>query len=164
MADNDFTKKEKIEVCLKLAEAAWRDYSDRRAIEWKVNFGLWAGLGAFAGFVFQRQGCVNWMYTIMVCGLIISLLFVYACLWKKEIQKRNKLDVDAARLYWREAHTAISVGPLPEVYSAIHDSTGQDQSALPDKNQKWRPTHLSQLYVTVAFAALAAISVLAKKC
>lgn len=33
--------KDKVESLLKLADFSWRDYSERRSIEWKTNFALW---------------------------------------------------------------------------------------------------------------------------
>jgi hypothetical protein len=47
--------KDKVEFLLKLADASWRDYNERRSIEWKVNFGLWAALGAFAALCFSGR-------------------------------------------------------------------------------------------------------------
>jgi hypothetical protein len=40
-------EKDRVEALIKPAEVSWRAYSERRSIEWKVNFGLWAALGSF---------------------------------------------------------------------------------------------------------------------
>ena len=55
--------KDKVESLLKLADFSWRDYSERRSIEWKTNFALWLALGAFAGFMFEQQAA-SWITNV----------------------------------------------------------------------------------------------------
>jgi len=51
--------KDKVESLLKLADFSWRDYSERRSIEWKTNFALWLALGTFWGVHVSKSGCCN---------------------------------------------------------------------------------------------------------
>jgi hypothetical protein len=106
--------KDKVESLLKLADASWRDYNERRSIEWKVNFGLWAALGAFGGFVFQRDTPPPQWVALIASALLAVAFLIYTTLWKAEIQKRNRLDLNNARYYWTEVDTELGTKP-PEV-------------------------------------------------
>ena len=84
-------RKKKIESLIKLAEMYWLEYSDRRSVEWKVNFGLWAALGIFGGFVYQQKIILHlWIVIPITIGLLgIWVVYIF---WKKEIQGRNTDD------------------------------------------------------------------------
>ena len=148
----DKDKMDKIEILLKLAENAWRDYSTRRSIEWKANFGLWAGLGAFSGFVFQQNTFINWRYSAVVGVLLYLTIGVYIVFWKKEIQSRNTKDLDAAHYYWNAVDKQLETIPPKIRY--------RKESV----NESWRSTHLSQVIITVIFVVLAMLAVLSKTC
>jgi len=141
MADKD-----RIEALLKLAEASWRDYSARRSVEWKVNFALWAALGAFAGFLFQQKTALPAVPAIVTSVLFAIALLVYTFLWKVEVQNRNRRDLDAAQYYWAKVDKELDI-PSPEVRNRQQKTT------------RWRATHLSQVIITVLFVLLALLAV-----
>jgi hypothetical protein len=141
--------KDKVESLLKLADASWRDYSERQTIEWKVNFGLWAALGAFGGFVFQRQTLPPQWVALIASALLAVAFLVYTTLWKAEIQKRNRLDLNNARYYWTEVDTELGTKP-PEVRQI-------------DSGKQWRPTHQSQALITFLFVLLAMLALWAPR-
>jgi hypothetical protein len=141
--------KDKVEFLLKLADASWRDYNERRSIEWKVNFGLWAALGAFSGFVFQRQTRPPAWVALIASALLAFAFLVYNTLWKAEIQKRNRLDLNNARYYWTEVDSELGTKP-PEVRRI-------------DSGEHWRPTHQSQALITFLFVLLAVLALWAPR-
>jgi hypothetical protein len=137
--------KDKAELLLKLAEAAWRDYSERRSVEWKVNFALWAGLGAFGGFVFQQQKALPPEIALAASILLGCAFLVYTFLWKTEVQRRNGLDLDAAQYYWTKVDRELDVSS-PEVRTRQKGVRG------------WRKTHLSQVIITFLFVLLSILA------
>jgi hypothetical protein len=141
--------RDKVEFLLKLADACWRDYNERRSIEWKVNFGLWAALGAFSGFVFQRQTRPPQWVALIASALLAFAFLVYTTVWKAEIQKRNRLDLNNARYYWTEVDRELGTQP-PEVRRI-------------DSGEQWRPTHQSQALITFLFMLLAVLALWAPR-
>lgn len=148
--------KESVELLLKHADFAWRSYSDRRAIEWKVNFGLWTALGVFAGFVFQLNTETLLMQIVyLASGILIFPMAVYI-MWKFEIQKRNTRDLKAMYYYWEKANDELAnLGDkLANLKCAPHfkkDKPNFDKPKFP-----WlRRTHLSQVLITLLFVILA---------
>jgi hypothetical protein len=139
-AERRLENRDKIDFLLKLADVAWRDYSDRRAIEWKVNLALWAGLGALGGFMFQLQTRPPVLIGAIVTALLALVFLIYVRFWKAEIQKRNARDLNNANYYWTAADHEL--GTKPPEHRRAFESNG------------WRPTHLSQIIVTLLFIVL----------
>ena len=137
--------KDKIEFLLKLAEAAWCDYNERRSIEGKTNFALCLALGAFGGFMFEHPTELPLWIALMTSTILVGIFLAYTFLWKREIQKRNSLDLDAAQYYWAQ----------------VDDELGLERPAIRtrSKNGKWRPTHLTQVFITLLFVLLATLPV-----
>lgn len=145
--------KDRVETLIKLAEASWRAYSERRSIEWKVNFGLWAALGSFSGFMFQRRiGLPYWIASV-TSFLLICTFLVYTFLWKTEIQKRNSRDKKDAHDYRKEVDSILNK-ESPEVLNSEDARTVLGV---------WRGTHLSQVLITLLFVLLAALAVWAPR-
>ena len=132
--------KDKVESLLKLAEFSWRDYSERRSIEWKTNFALWLALGAFAGFMFEKQAAsAVWVKLLSTAVLAVTFL-VYTFLWKAEVKERNRSDKRLVQYYWSKVNEELGAEPpLP----------------TPQKPM----THLSQVMITLMIVLLAALSV-----
>jgi putative Ca2+/H+ antiporter (TMEM165/GDT1 family) len=145
------TDKEMVELLLKHADFAWRSYSERRAIEWKVNFGLWTALGVFAGFVFQlNTETLPIQYGYIASG-ILFIIFPVFIWWKYEIQKRNTRDHKAMYYYWEIAHNELAnlKNKLVDLKTAPHFKDDKP------KFSGWRITHLSQIIITGLFVFLA---------
>lgn len=140
------TDKERIDSLIRLAEASWHEYIDRRAIEWKVNFGLWLALGTFAGFMFQQEAVLPLWIAFVASLILLGAFLIYTFLWKVEIQRRNQLDKEAAHYYWIKADEALEIESPPV---RTHQA---DQNA-------WRPTHLSQVLITFMFTFMAVMAV-----
>jgi Ca2+/Na+ antiporter len=144
MCEND-----SIESLIKLAEVSWRDYSERRSIEWKVNFGVWVALGTFGGFIFQKNVTLPLWIVIAITLLLVGIFLVYTFLWKMEVQQRNQNDKERTRYYLGKVNTALSLEPP------------KDQQDEPQwlKQIGWRRTHLAQVVVTFLFVLVAALAV-----
>jgi len=135
MADKD-----KVESLMKLADFSWRDYSERRSIEWKTNFALWLALATFASFMFQNQSVLPEGIKILItAGLAVTFL-VYTFLWKAEVKARNRSDKRLVQYYLNKVNEELGVEP---------------PAATPQKAM----THLSQVILTFIFVLLAVLSV-----
>ena len=132
--------KDKVESLLKLADFSWRDYSERRSIEWRTNFALWLALGTFAGFMFEQQAALAvWVKLLSTAALVVTFL-VYSLIWKVEVKERNRSDKKLVQYYWSKVNEELGVEPpLP----------------TPQKSM----THLSQVMITLMIVLLAALSV-----
>jgi hypothetical protein len=142
---------DRVEALLKLADMSWRDYGERRAIEWKINFGLWLALGSFAGFMFQHPMPLPLPYwiAIPISALLLCTFLVYTFLWKSEIKDRNSFDKRKVQYYWGKVDEELDT----------HPPSG---STLP-KDIKWPNTHLSQVLITFLFVLLAIFAVWAPR-
>src|SRR5947199_4863876 len=129
--------KDKVELLLKLAEVSWRDYHERRSIEWKTNFALWLALGTFGGFMFQHPTVLPSWIAFLTSFLLGCIFLVYTFLWRAGIQNGNRMDLDAAHHYWIQVDNELGT-TLPEVRTR-------------PKAQKWQRTHLAQVFVTLLF-------------
>jgi hypothetical protein len=143
-AERRLENRDKVDFLLKLADVAWRDYSDRRTIEWKVNLALWAGLGAFGGFMFQLQTRPPILVGLTLTILLVFVFLIYVFFWKAEIQERNTRDLNNANYYWTAADHELGTKP-PE-------------NRRPLESSRWRPTHLSQIFVTLLFILLTVLA------
>jgi hypothetical protein len=132
--------KDKIESLLKLADFSWRDYSERRSIEWKTNFALWLALGAFAGFMFEKQAASDVWVKLLTTAVLALTFLVYTFLWKAEVKERNRSDKKLVQYYWSKVNEELGVAPpLPTAQKPM--------------------THLSQVLLTLMVVLLAALSV-----
>src|SRR5262245_34687066 len=142
--------RDRVDALLKLADASWRDYNERRSIEWKVNFGLWAGLGALGGFVFQRESAPAPWISFTASTILAIAFLVYTWLWKAEIQKRNRLDLNNAAYYWAEIDKELNTQP-----PSPRRGTSMTEA--------WRPTHMSQTLITLLFVLLVVLALWAPR-
>ena len=148
-------EKDKVDALLKLADISWRDYSERRSIEWKINFGLWLALGTFAGFVLQYPTAVpnRWWVALAISVLLGFIFLVYTFLWKKEIKERNRKDKHATEHYQRLVREELGI-KWPPVESPPDPPLRKDEN--------WPRTHLSQVLMTLLFLLLAVFAVWAR--
>ena len=140
---------DKVELLLKLAEVSWRDYNERRSIEWKTNFALWLALGSFGGFIFQHPTDLPTWVAAFTSFLLACIFLVYVFLWRRGIQEGNRLDLDAAHYYWMQVDNALG--------------TTSPQARTRSKDQKWQHTHLAQVFVTLLFVLIAILAVWMRK-
>jgi hypothetical protein len=132
--------KDKVESLLKMVDFSWRDYSERRAIEWKTNFALWLALGAFAGFMFEQQAALAVWAKLLSTAVLAATFLVYTFLWKVEVKERNRSDKKLVQYYWSKVNEELGVEP---------------PTPTPQKPM----THLSQVMITLMIVLLAALSV-----
>ena len=132
--------KDKVEALMKLADFSWRDYSERRSIEWKTNFALWLALATFASFMFQNQSVLAVEFKLLITAILILTFLVYTFLWKAEVKARNRSDKRLVQYYLSKVNEELGVEPpIP----------------TPQKPM----THLSQVVITFIIVLLAALSV-----
>ena len=169
---------DRVGFLLKLADFSWRDYSERRSIEWKINFALWLALGSFSGFMFQHQIPLNIWVKLTITALFAFSFLVYTFLWKAEIKDRNFVDKNRVHYYWCAVNKELSMEPpkggpqeCKELSIELPNSAPQERKELSTEppngapqEGKWWPkgwprTHLSQVAITLLFELLAALSV-----
>ena len=132
--------KDKVEALMKLADFSWRDYSERRSIEWKTNFALWLALATFASFMFQNQSVLAVEFKLLITAILILTFLVYTFLWKAEVKARNRSDKRLVQYYLSKVNEELGVEPpIP----------------TPQKPM----THLSQVVITFIIVLLAALSI-----
>ncbi len=159
-------EKELVDAYMNCAEAAWKSLVDRRIYEWKISFGLWAGLGAFAGFIQARlqqpqqllpQFDSGPMKVVSVLLVIIGL--VYTFWWIPEYRKRDSDDHATAAYFWDKVEDCLGVSSRRKMRSA---------GFVKEREQYWRfkpYSHWasgSQVVITWALVLVALISVLPK--
>jgi hypothetical protein len=132
--------KEKVESLLKLADFSWRDYSERRSIEWKTNFALWLALGTFSGFMFQNQAVIAFWVKVFITTVLAVTFLIYTFLWKAEVKERNRSDKRLVQYYLSKVNEELAVEP---------------PAPTPQKPR----THLSQVLITLIVVLLAVLSV-----
>jgi hypothetical protein len=132
--------KDKVESLLKLADFSWRDYNERRSIEWKTNFALWLALGTFAGFMFQHQTDLALGLKLLITAILAVTFLIYTLLWKAEVMERNRSDKKLVQYYWSKVNDELDMEP-------------------PVPTPQKPKTHLSQAAITFIFVLLAALSV-----
>jgi len=132
--------KDRVESLLKLADFSWRDYSERRSIEWRTNFALWLSLAVFASFMFQNQSVLSVGLKILITIGLAATFIVYTFLWKAEVKARNRSDKRLVQYYLNQANVELNVEP-------------------PIPTSQKPMTHLSQVIITFIFVFMAVLSV-----
>lgn len=134
--------KDKVETLIKLADFSWRDYSERRSIEWRTNFALWLALAVFASFMFQNQSVLAVGLKILITAGLTAIFLVYTFLWKAEVKARNRSDKRLVQYYLSKVNEELGVEPpVPTPQKPL--------------------THLTQVIITFIFVLMAVLSVLA---
>ena len=109
----DFDR-DRLEILLKLAEAAWRDFDTRRPTEWRANLALWGALGLFSGFVLKGEATVPGHLKILVSVLLVTIGSVYTFWWTQGQYLRNWQDRKIADYFWDRVEDALKVrSPRP---------------------------------------------------
>jgi len=141
------TPKDRLDVCLKLADAAWRDFDTRRAYEWKANFGLWAGLAGLAVLCLRGDVAIQgaWRTAVMAASIAVGL--VYVLLWTPGLHKRNRNDQAVAQSLWTQA---AQIATLTRPHEPEPTSTFKNWS------------HLSQIIITAILLILAGLALFAR--
>ena len=93
-------EKNLIDAYMDCAEAAWKTLVDRRIYEWKISFGLWAGLGAFAGFILKGSTSLEPATVIVVSVLLVIAGGVYTFWWTPAVRKRDAEEHATANYFW----------------------------------------------------------------
>lgn len=110
--------KNEIEALFKLEESAWREFHQRRSYEWKINFGLWAGLGTVSGFVIKENvELTPWIWV----GIVF--LFTAYIWWHVGLFTSNKMDQAKRNYYLQVAREKLKV-TLPDDLSKRPSTSG----------------------------------------
>src|SRR5438874_1574905 len=110
MGQTEFTARAK--VLLGLADASWKSFESRRSYEWKTNFGLWAGLGAFAGLLYKGDIAIPNLYLAVILSCLSFLLWLgYWLFWSAGLEQRNAEDQDVAHFYWSRVDSELTLTP-----------------------------------------------------
>jgi hypothetical protein len=147
---SELSSKDRIKLLLKLADAAWRDFDQRRSYEWKINFALWAALGSFAGFLFKGGPKIYGMRAYSVYAILFLIGCIYTLLWTRGLKRRNYEDQAAAHHYWSQADKVIGVAS-PRVRSQFQAASSRPLV------KTW--SHFSQVAITSLFLIIAALAV-----
>lgn len=135
-----------VEILQFLAERSENRYNGRRAYEWKVNFALWAGLGALTGFLLTNEhrpvdSAVPFVLSVSIFGIFC----VYTYIWCRGIYKRNCEDQQRAFNYANAMRMKLrtEIPPPLEIYK------GEKPHAL----LSW--SHAAQVLTTFLFVVMA---------
>jgi len=140
---------DRLEILLKLAEAAWRDFDTRRPTEWKANLALWGGLGLFSGFVLKGEAMVPGHLKVVVSVVLVAIGLVYTFGWTRGQYHRNWQDRKIADYFWDRVEEALGVrSPRPRC---------SDSRAPPHFLRNW--SRGSQVLITWLFVLMAVASV-----
>lgn len=140
--------KDRVDPLLKLADAAWRSFERRSSYEWRISFALWSGLGLFAGFLL-RGGAANilahhsCLIGLVVLGVSVVILLVYALVWTKGLYERNQNDKVAADTF----------------LGLVEKELGLAERKTYPPSCFWNWSHGTQITVTFLFLILAVLAV-----
>lgn len=94
----DITQKDKADICIKLAELAFKSFEARRSYEWKFSLSVWATIIGVAK-VLEGKHLSIWV------PIIIS--FVYGFLWLRGLWVANFNDKELVTHYRNQADNTI---------------------------------------------------------
>ena len=126
----------KTNALLKLADAAWREFDTRRSFEWKINFALWAGLAAIAGFAIKEDfqvGDYIWVF-------LGATWAVYIFIWQWGLMNRNRSNQSIAQFYWKRVQEHLG-----------EELPGYLQPRIPRHRRSQLYSHGFQILVTFLF-------------
>lgn len=141
--------RDRLEILLKLADVAWRDFDTRRPTEWRANLALWGALGLFSGLVLKGEATVPGHLKVAVSVFLVAIGLVYT-FWRTRGQyRRGWEDRNTANYFWDKAGEVLEVrSPRPR-YS---------ESLAPEHFLKnW--SRGSQVSITWPFVSMAIASV-----
>ena len=104
-----------------LGQAAWERFRDRRAYEWKIFFGVWAGFGTISGFVLGSERSFPQGAATLALLASVSVFLILALIWVPWIQNGNHRDQKTS-YYW---------------YSAVERSSGHELPIPLRPNSTW---------------------------
>jgi hypothetical protein len=135
------------EMLFKLSETCWTEFETRRTYEWKVSFGLWAGLGIIAGFALKEDITL----AIPIWGIVLFLFLILLAYlwWHIGLRWSNKRDQDKRHEYYRIIHKNLGF------YETGAD-VKIDLFVTPEAKTIWQKlrriwAHGAQLLITVSF-------------
>lgn len=82
-----------------LADLNVRHYVDRRAYEWKINFGLWAAIALLTGFMLSNRSSLPSHVGWILGGLHLGIFAFFAFIQVPSIQAANEEDKDWIHYY-----------------------------------------------------------------
>jgi hypothetical protein len=141
----------KIDVLLKLAQAAWKSMDARRAYEWKMAVALWTALAALSGTSLRGEIHVDSWALYSASGLLILIWFIFVFVWMRGLHQRNAWDRDLAEYYWIIVEADLALGASTP--RAARRGTVRNTSMWRD----W--SHSTQIFVTTFLVLLAIISI-----
>ena len=106
---SDLAPKDRTELLLKLADASWRDFDQRRSYEWKSNFALWTGLGILSGYLLSRTEPLSCLLAVFITVILSLIGAIYGYLWTPHLRRRNREDQVAAHFYWGLLDQAMGI-------------------------------------------------------
>jgi hypothetical protein len=71
----------------------------RRGTEWKVSFGIWTALGAFAGLAFRGGHKLPLPALIFVSVLLLAVGSLYTFIWTRGLRERQLRNLKTAHFF-----------------------------------------------------------------
>ncbi len=83
----------RVGALLKLSESVWKEIENRRSFQWKVSFGVWTALAAFAGTMLRGELTPPEGAKTFVCIMIAAIAFIYIVVWIPSVEVRQKENI-----------------------------------------------------------------------
>lgn len=102
-SQSEMTPKERFDAFMKLSEFRLARWVNRRQYEWKVSFGLWAGM-AGATVALKNMGI---RVSIFMVSVLLVTVLGHAWAWVRWNWKSNERDIRSAFYYAEHAQQTL---------------------------------------------------------
>ena len=137
--------KERADVIMGLYQTACTNFERRRSYEWKLSFGIWTAIAAFAGLVLTRRipgghftywGCPRYLF--IVFGSLVWLIHLH---FQWQIKISNAVDQKRALVHEAKLleMTGMRYGDIakPGRQTNVQGETVQEDAKKRDKRHTW---------------------------
>ena len=107
---SEMNPKERFDAFMKLSDFRFARWANRRQYEWKVSFGLWAGMAA-ATVALKSTGI--WI-AIFLVTILVAIVPLHAWMWVRWNWQSNERDIRNAFYYAECAQKLLLGNDAPE--------------------------------------------------
>jgi hypothetical protein len=135
-------EKDIAEILFKLAEQKWQEYNSRRSYEWKVNFGIWAGIGIFSGFCIKENIRFDNILIIILLSIFYIVMILVYYIFRRGISKSCNDDQIERFKYIDKIHEILDLNKTEKPKELIICNKKVNILKL-----NW--SHITQLFITI---------------
>jgi|GEM_PF-5619344 len=152
--------KTKIDAYLQLMQISNELMIHRRQMQWKINFGLWAGLGLAVYFLLAKDVQVT-VYVYCLFLLAIVLIGAVYVVWFPSWQVSDIKDMGLIRYYRRQIELEFDEAFEDEPYPVL---MAGKELLKEDEHRVRRMTYRGPALFTIALCLLSLALITAKAC